>query len=440
MITLNKDQEKASDKIIDFIEGRLNIPYFTLTGGPGTGKTVMLRETLSRTNRYLFDRSAAAVAHSAKNVISESFDHSIPCYTVAQWLGMKMVYGDDGEINFKSAKGVTPKLNASRIAILDEASMINDQLYYDIMNIVTNKGIKLIVVGDIHQLPPVKQDHDSKFFDRIDAELTIPMRFLGPIADLSKVYKDAIEEINEGYAGNMYALNDATNRVDKFDSTIQSGYYFKNNIYELVEQVSDEIKNNPNEINFSRVLAYKNETIDILNKSIREYIYGKNLKQFEKGEIVISKGGFTVNKVPIIHNGKILKVENTMDVMGPYEIPCLSVKFKDFDALNANVVVVKDEDGALRKYHNIKNKLAENARRDPRQWVYYYNFIDSFAYFDYAYSVNTYKAQGQTLRNVYVIENEIMGVKPLSLKQKFQALYVAMTRASKNLYIYNKHY
>lgn len=265
------------------------------------------------------------------------------------------------------------------------------------------------------------------------------MRFLGPITHIAKVYKDAIEEINNGYAGDSFVLNDKTNRIDNYDVALNSGYYFKNDIYKLVEQVSEEIKNNPHNINFSRVLAYKNSTVDLLNKNIRKYIYGEYSRQFEKGEIVISKGGFTLNKQPIIHNGKILKVEETMDVVGPFNIPCLSIKFKDLITA-ANIVVVKDTTSAQDRYNSIKNELLGKAERDSRQWVHYYSFLEKFAYFDYAYAVNTYKAQGQTLNNVYVIESEIMGVKPLTLKQKFQALYVAMTRASENLYIYNKNY
>ncbi len=196
MITLNEDQKYASNLIVDFIENRLDVPYFTLTGGPGTGKTLMLKETLSRTNYYLFNRSAAAVAHAAKNVICESFDHTIPCYTVAQWLGMQMIYTETGGTKFKKNKKIIPKLRTSKIAILDEASMINDALYNNIMEIVQNYDIKLIVVGDTHQLPPVGQDHDSKFFDRINAELTIPMRFLGPITNIAKIYRKAIDDIN----------------------------------------------------------------------------------------------------------------------------------------------------------------------------------------------------------------------------------------------------
>jgi len=404
-----------------------------------THNTVLLKEALSRTSMYMFDRSAAAVAHAAKNVISESFDHSIPCYTVAQWLGMRVFYSDTGEIIFKRDKKSVAKLKSYKIAILDEASMINDELYDEIMQIVTNYKIKLITIGDTSQLAPVKQEHDSKFFDKIDAELTIPMRFTGPIANLTEIYRQEIESINNGYSGNIFALNEGTSRKDVYNEELDSGYYFKNNIYELVEQVGDEIKNNPNNLNFSRMLAYKNSTVDLLNRNVRKYIYGKNLKQFEQGEIVISRGGFTVDKQAIIHNGKLLRVETTKPISGPFNIPCVSMKFKDFDT-QTNVIVVEYNQYALQKYNNIKDSLLRNAKRDFKQWVYYYKFIDSFAYFDYGYSLSAYKSQGQTLTNVYVMEGEIMQVKPLTLKQKFQALYVAMTRASKNLYIYNKDY
>ena len=441
MIKLNTDQEKAANKIVDFIEGRLKLPFFTLTGAGGTGKTVLLREALLRTNFYMFERSAAAVAHAAKNVICESFEDSIPCYTVAQWLGLKMTYNDAGEIQFKKNSKSVPKLADCKIAILDEASMINDYLYDSIMGIVQENDIKLIVVGDVYQLAPVKQDHDSEFFNKIDFKLSIPMRFTGPIMELSNVYRNAIKEINGGFAGNPFALNEGTARIDSIDEKLNTGYYFKGDIYKLIKQVGDEIKANPDDINFSRMLAYKNDTVRILNEHVRKYIYGDNPRQFELGEILISNGGFTKEQIPILNNGKLLKVEDTMSIEGPYGIPCLSLKFKDFNKHSTvTIPVVEDSKSARNRYDNIKKKLFNYAMSDPKQWYNYYKFIDSFAYFDYAYSVSLYKSQGQSITNVYIMEGEVMNVKPLNLKQKYQALYVAVTRARKNVYIYNKNY
>ena len=406
-----------------------------------THNTFMLREALYRVNKHMMDRSAAAVAHAAKNVLNDSLGGSMPCYTVAQWLGMKMTYSDTGEVQFKPNKKAIARMRGYGLNILDEASMIDDYLYDEIMNIVTAYNIKLIVIGDVYQLPPVGQDHDSKFFDNINARLTIPMRFSGPISNIATVYRTAIKEINDGYIGNISALNERTSRADDWDTTEETGYRFKNDIHELVEQVAEETKNHPLDLNYSRMLAYKNNTVNLLNKNVRLYIYGKHSQQFEHNEIVISRGGFTKDRTPVIHNGKLLRVKDAIPIMGPYNVPCLSLQFKDFVPYdNVAIPVVEYTDEAEAIYNETKTKLFEYARRDPKQWVHYYKFIDSFAYFDYAYSVNVYRAQGQTLRNVYVLEGEIMGVKPLTLKQKYQALYVAMTRATKNLYIYNKNY
>lgn len=440
-VILNDGQEEASKKIIDYLHGKTDKLYFTLSGGPGTGKSFMLKETIRRSGIPLGTVSCAAVSHAAKNVLEAFFHGTVACYTVAQWLGHKLIYNEDGTIDFKPSPRAAKAIRTCKVAILDEASMINDELYDNIIKEVTDNNLKLIVLGDVHQLPPVKQDHDSKFFDSIDVILTEPMRFTGPIATLSSVYKDAITHINNGYSGNIYALNEGTNRINSWDSNLNSGYKFMNNVHDLVAQVADEIKLHPNNMNFSRMLAFKNNSVNILNTAVRDNIYGKTKDQFEENEIIICNEGYSINNKSIIYNGQILEVSNVKEIIGPHDIPCLSLKFKDFRPINdVTIPVVQNTPEALKKYALIKNNLRANALRDPKQWGHYHKFNNSFAYFSYAYSVSLYKAQGQTLNNVYVFEGEVMGVKPLTLKQKYQALYVAMTRATNALYIYNKDY
>jgi hypothetical protein len=266
------------------------------------------------------------------------------------------------------------------------------------------------------------------------------MRFTGYIADLSSVYRDAIKQLNAGYASTINILNEKTNRADKWDTFSETGYKFENSIYALLDKAADEIKQNPNDINYSRILAFKNHSVNIINTNIRDRIYGEKRQQFEHNEILISNGGYAYKNMPIIYNGKLFNVEDTVKISGPYDVPCLSVKFKNFRPANNVVIPVVDEERGLQKWTEIRDKLLKNAKNDPRQWIYYYKFLDSFATFDYAYAMNTYKSQGQTLKNVYVLEGEIMDVKPLTLKQKFQALYVAMTRATDAVYVYNKNY
>ena len=440
MIQLNEGQQEAVDKMVKFLIEDTEKPFFTLSGAGGTGKTVSIKYAIEQAKIPHIFTSGATIAHSAKNVLSASLPQSIHCYTVAQWLGLRMNYELDGSITFKPDRLASKSLSMYKYAILDEASMINDELFDDIMGIISNRKIKLIVLGDVAQLPPVGQDHDSKFFDNIDAVLTEPMRFTGYITELGDVYRRAIKSINDGYAVSRNILNEETGREDRWDPISDTGYKFINNVYDLLDHAADQIKRNPEDINFARILAFKNRSVDIINTNIRDRIYGKNRNQFEHNEILISNGGYAYRNTPIIYNGSLFNVDDAVEIMGPYDIPCLSMKFKGFKPYNNYIIPVVDEIRGKEKYNEIKSKLFENAKRDPRQWIYYYKFVDSFAYFDYAYSVSTHKAQGQTLNNVYVLEGEIMDVKPLTLKQKYQALYVAMTRATDAVYVYNKNY
>jgi ATP-dependent exoDNAse (exonuclease V) alpha subunit len=444
MIDLTKDQEQAKESLLKFLhEPHPERPYFVLTGAAGTGKTAMLNNTLTELHDWNYeDRTAAAIAHTAKNVLKDSLSDNVDCYTVAQWLGLIMNYDALGNIQFTKGGKLGPRLPNYDLAILDEASMINDALFDDITGIIGDRDIKLIVVGDIYQLPPVEQNHDSKFFEHVDATLTTPVRFSSLISSLTNIYRDAIKEINTGYAGNIHILNERTQRVDRYDATLDSGYYFRNNIYELIDEIASKIKNDPHNINKVRMLAFKNNTVKILNHSIREKMYGKDVPQFVEGEIVISNGGYSTKRTgSIILNGEISQIKSVEEMKGPYGMPCLGVELTKLTAFEGmKIPVLKSDPESLAKFNKKKEKLIADAKRDPSQWGSYYKFIQSFAWFDYAYAVNAYKAQGQTIENVYVMEGEMMGIKPLTLKQKFQSLYVATTRAQKNLVIYNKNY
>ena len=67
---------------------------------------------------------------------------------------------------------------------------------------------------------------------------------------------------------------------------------------------------------------------------------------------------------------KILKVEDTVEIMGPYNIPCLSLKFYE-STITEVVPIVKDNTEAITRYNSIKTELLNNAKRDFKQWVHY---------------------------------------------------------------------
>lgn len=441
---LNSDQYAAAKKLVAF----LNNPatkgeVFTLTGGPGTGKTFMLSAVLEDLQGSV---QGATISHAAKNVLKASLGKSVPCTTVAGLLGMRMFIGDNGEIKF--SRSTNPgTIGQANTLILDEVSQINDDLYNIIRSQCKAEGVRIIAVGDPYQLPPVEQDHDSAFFTNIDAELTIPMRFQGPIADLAYVYKHQINLIKGGFISDKWALNTATERQDNVVNG--TGYTFLNNAATMLEAAARNIASKPDDIMFARVLAFRNDVVKLANEKIRGHLFGNNLKQFEKNEVVICDGGYAVSmsrgKAPILYNGQLLQVESYKTDKGPFDVPCLLIKPKGFTTMFPIYTV--DKTAGLARYNELKDSFRRTAEQSTSgsvaakiNWAKYHNFIDSFADFDYAYSLNLYKAQGQTINNVYVCEGEVMSVQPLNMKQKYQALYVAMTRAKDNLVIFNQDF
>ena len=454
---LNLDQKAAALKIQMFIESPLTDgKIFTLTGGPGTGKTFMLRTIL---DGYKGSVQAATVSHAAKNILQESLGDRVECITVAKLLGLSMSIGDDGAIKFVrsgSSKGArTSQIGNSKLLIIDEVSQIEDYIYDMIMHEARNTHVKVIAVGDPYQLPPVEQNHDSQFFAKINSTLTIPMRFQGPIADLATAYRLEIDNINNNHTFDKWVLNTYSKRMDCV--TGNTGYIFENKLQSIIELAANDIVSHPESTSYARILAFRNESVTEINKRIRAQIYGANLNQFESNELVICNGGYSsyvsldgganTRRIPILYNGQVLKVRSFIPISGPEGIPCILVYFTNFAYSIDHPVIVVDRgmEGQLAYNSILSSKLLEaksmtDVKLAREAWKRYYAFIESFAKFDYGYSVNLYKAQGQTLNNVYVCEGEVMDVKPLTWKQKFQALYVAMTRAKEKLYIYNKEF
>ena len=154
---LTADQIKA-DKLIEdwFLHSTRQV--FVLAGFAGTGKTTLLKHTVTQTLNLIPDESAAFVTPTGKaaTVLIRS---GIPATTLHRLIYQSIPEEQEIEINSKKAK--IEKLTFKRrenidksikLIVLDEASMVSDSVLWDLMEF----GVKLLLCGDNAQLPPVE--------------------------------------------------------------------------------------------------------------------------------------------------------------------------------------------------------------------------------------------------------------------------------------------
>lgn len=435
---LNNQQADMVVNINRYLKNGGKKRFFLVQGGGGTGKSYSINRALKGIPpEHII---AAAPSHFAKNVLQDFLGPKYKVTTVASLLGKKVTYNDKGEqILVRISKHIAAPITKYQIILLDEGSMINDETAEEILNYVKHGNKALIILGDYCQLPPVNQDEDSVFFEDISAELTIPMRFTGPIYEITQIVREEIIKIRKGLVPSLNILNLVTDRHSKIND-VGSGYIFLNSMSTVLKAAIRRFKKGKG-TGYVRLLAYRNKTIDKLNRHIRIGLYGKNPQQFEHGELLINNGGYSIKQrrkeIQVITNGELFKVKSAVPVIGPFDIPCMSLKFED-KTFDTDIYTVSTSGKDM--YDEKLRTLTSMARRESKYWKDVYAFKESFAYFNYSYAASIHKAQGSSIEHVFIIEDDILAVKMTTTKEKLQSMYVAISRASFRAYIYNKNF
>ncbi len=138
---------KYADKQREAIFRCMNGGVTIITGGPGTGKTTVVRGIISIFNDLDFKTALAAPTGRAAKRMSEATGEEAK--TIHRLLEMEKGAGDELKFNRNAMNPLD-----ENVIIVDEASMIDLSL----MNALTHalrRGTRLILIGDSDQLPSV---------------------------------------------------------------------------------------------------------------------------------------------------------------------------------------------------------------------------------------------------------------------------------------------
>ena len=283
---------KYNDKQILAITKALENNLLIITGGPGTGKTSIIKaivELYKELNNYkdkdlINNIALLAPTGRASKRLSESTN--LPASTIHRFLKWNR------ENNTFNVNEYNPDF--SHLVIIDEVSMIDVSLFDSLLKGLTN-NIKLVLVGDHNQLPSVgpglllKDLIESEVVDTVHLDILYRQKENSYIPILA----------NEIRTDN---LGDFTSTKDDYTFLPCSGSNIINNLNKICKQIIDKGYDYKKFQVMAPMYAGVNG-IDNLNKQLQSIFNPpeKNKKEIKYGDIVYRE------------NDKVLQLVNDPD-------------------------------------------------------------------------------------------------------------------------------
>lgn len=133
-----------SNEQIEAVYTALTTPLSVLTGGPGTGKTAVQKVMIKSYKIISGNKDVRLIAPTGQAAKRMTESTGYPATTIHKALGMLM--GDS-----KATKSIVID---EGLIIVDEASMVDSELFYTLVSHVSDDS-RLVIVGDTAQLPSI---------------------------------------------------------------------------------------------------------------------------------------------------------------------------------------------------------------------------------------------------------------------------------------------
>lgn len=366
-----------------------------LSGGPGTGKTTTINTMIRYFEKEGMDILLAAPTGRAAKRMTEATGYE--ARTIHRMLELNGALTEEQK-SVRFERNEENPLEAD-VIIIDEMSMVDLHLFQSLLKAVL-VGTRLIMVGDVDQLPSVGPGQILK-------DLIASGQF--PVVILQKIFRQAGES---DIVVNAHRINHG--EAIKLDNKSKDFFFLERNdvnvIYKhMVQLVSDKIPRYveaaPYEVQVLTPMRKGNLGVEVLNKILQQYL---NPPDASKKEHTFGEGVFR-------EGDKVMQIKNNYqiewEVVSRYGIP-----------IDKGLGIFNGDTGIIKEINDYAQTMVVEYDEN-RRVTYAYAQLDEV---ELAYAITIHKAQGSEYPAV--IMPLLTGPKMLFNRN---LLYTGVTRAKK---------
>lgn len=444
---INDEQEELVSLLDKFMfSGKL---FFLIEGVAGSGKTSIV-------SQYFFyndminneDIKVLTPTHKSKLVIKKKMKElamnsvSIECGTIQSFICLQKDISDTGKITFSANLKKKRERKLPKYLIIDECSMINKYCYSQLYEDAFKYQIKIVFLGDRHQLPPINERISKSFMITNKFMLKESVRNDGAILDLCSFIKDHIGE------------NEILSKIENYSNVEGSNIIFTDDIGEYLDFIEEKSDGD------FKILNWTNKECTKMNKVMRKKMFGSNTERFYKNEQLIVLKHFTDLQENLFYSNRELLIKNLSKTSFDRDFLISNMQIpQKYLGIIDNIKVWKleldncIEDGNILYYvlDSDKSKITtmlEKIRKDAIKykkrnyrkeakttWELYYKVEDLFLpSIDYNYSITIHRSQASEWQYIFVNVNNVNLNK--NIEERNKLLYVAFSRAQTKLVVY----
>ena len=441
-------QSKLFLMLADFILSVEKNSIFLIKGYAGTGKTTILSTLVH--NLWRLEKKSVLLAPTGRAAKVMSAYSRRKAFTIH-----KKIYFPKKQKNGSIEFVLQPNKHTHTIFIVDEASMIPDgsqngtlfdkkSLLDDLISYVySGHQCRLILIGDIAQLPPVKLklspaldenilvNHYDKYVQKIELDQVTRQHEKSGILANASILRTFIASNANSFKFDL-GYRDIIRLID--------GYEIEDAIVESFEKQG---------IEDTALIVFSNKRANLYNQQIRSQILGHENEISTGDYIMVVKNNYywlqDSSEAGFIANGDICEVLKIISIKDLYGFRFAEVVIRMIDYPNQQpfetvliLDTLKSESPSLsyqesnRLYEAVKEDYLDEKSKYKQLLAIKKNKFFNALQVKFSYAITCHKSQGGQWKNVFV-EQPYMPEGPN--KEYMRWLYTAITRAQEKLYL-----